>query len=413
MLLSFSVENWASFKNKVTISAIAGRQRTHRDRLKDIKSYNIRILPVLAIYGANASGKSKLCEALAFAKRVIVKGTEKDTDIDVEPFILCKERINQPSSFWFEFVVKDQVYEYMFSATKERIVEENLTLINRTSESLVFQRKNQSITGDVITKDPQLGFISKGTRENQLFITNCAEQNNTEFRDIYNWFKNSLRIIRPDSKFSGLRLYLDEKSPLFKPLNEKLLQMDTGLKALKEEPFTEDKEKPYKERKNWAKVIEKFSDERFVFHEEDGINEIGKVITMHESDDGTQIPFKLAQESDGTQRLLDLLPAFVGLPMTYIIDEIDRSIHHLLLRRLLEQFLTERTQKSLNQIIFTTHDLLLMDQDILRRDEMYVIEKDSSGISSIIPLNEYKGIRYDKDILKSYLQGRLGGVPRI
>ena len=123
------------------------------------------------------------------------------------------------------------------------------------------------------------------------------------------------------------------------------------------------------------------------------------------------------QESAGTKRLIELLPAFFqrdeGECAIFVIDEFDRSLHHLLLRRLLEIYLSMCNKNTRMQLILTTHDLLLMDQELLRRDEMFMIERDDSGASSVIPLDEYRNVRSDKDILKGYIQGRFGGVPRL
>ena len=97
----------------------------------------------------------------------------------------------------------------------------------------------------------------------------------------------------------------------------------------------------------------------------------------------------------------------------YVIDEVDRSLHTLLIRRLLEGYLAKCSHNSRSQLLFTTHNVLLMDQDLLRRDEMWISERNAQGISSLLSFSEYKDVRYDKDIRKSYLQGRLGGIPRI
>ena len=126
----------------------------------------------------------------------------------------------------------------------------------------------------------------------------------------------------------------------------------------------------------------------------------------------------MRQESDGSQRVIDLLPAFLELSAAqskkvYVIDEVDRSLHTLLIRRLLEGYLALCSQNSRSQLLFTTHNVLLMDQDLLRRDEMWIAERNPEGVSSLLSFSEYKDVRYDKDIRKSYLQGRLGGVPRI
>ena len=146
-------------------------------------------------------------------------------------------------------------------------------------------------------------------------------------------------------------------------------------------------------------------------------------MSYHENENGEEIQFDIGKESDGTMRLLELLPAFLlcEMPsrvksksyMVVFIDELDRSLHYLLLRRLLERMLSSCNADSRSQLIFTTHDLLLMDQELLRRDEMLFVERDDFGVSSVIPLNEYKGVRLDKDIRKSYIQGRFGGIPKI
>lgn len=96
-----------------------------------------------------------------------------------------------------------------------------------------------------------------------------------------------------------------------------------------------------------------------------------------------------------------------------MIDEVDRSLHTLLIRRLLEGYLTRCSHNSRSQLLFTTYNVLLMDQNLFRRDEMWIAERNAEGISSLLSFSEYKDVRYDKDIRKSYLQGRLGGIPRI
>jgi AAA15 family ATPase/GTPase len=134
--------------------------------------------------------------------------------------------------------------------------------------------------------------------------------------------------------------------------------------------------------------------------------------------DGSRTNFEMQQESDGSKRVIALLPAFLdltakGCEKVYVIDEVDRSLHTILSRRLLEAYLDSCSAKSRAQLLLTTHDVILMDQDILRRDEMWVAERDDLGASSLISFNEYKDIRYDKDTRKSYMQGRLGGIPQI
>lgn len=167
-----------------------------------------------------------------------------------------------------------------------------------------------------------------------------------------------------------------------------------------------------------VRLLAAASNERFVVTRKDGELVARKLVTFHSKADGSEVRFEMRQESDGSQRVIDLLPAFLDLSHGFskkvcVIDEIDRSLHPLLTRQLLEMYLRRCCPKSRSQLLLTTHDVLLMDQDLLRRDEMWVAERDSSGASCLIAFAEYKDVRYDKDIRKSYLQGRLGGIPRI
>jgi AAA15 family ATPase/GTPase len=143
-----------------------------------------------------------------------------------------------------------------------------------------------------------------------------------------------------------------------------------------------------------------------------------KLVTYHQRQGGQEVKFEMRQESDGSQRIIDLLPAFLAAAASdsskvYVIDEVDRSLHTLLTRQLFEGYLSCSGADTRSQLLFTTHDVLLMDQKLFRRDEMWVVERNPQGESSLMAFSEYKDIRYDKDIRKSYLQGRFGGVPRI
>ncbi len=159
--------------------------------------------------------------------------------------------------------------------------------------------------------------------------------------------------------------------------------------------------------------------EKFVVHHSsNGELKAGKIISYHENNSGEEIPFDYRQESDGTQRLIDLLPAFIEasqkqLAKVYVVDELDRSLHSILTRKLLQSYLNGCSADSRSQLIFTTHDLMLMDQHLLRRDEMSVMERDENESSQLFTISDYKDVRNDKDIRKSYLQGRFGGVPKI
>jgi len=229
MIVSFSFENWMSFRDKTVISAVAGRQRMHSERVSRLKKYKMRILPVLAIYGGNASGKSNIFEALQFVRNLVVNGTEVDELINVRPFLLSPKFKNMPNRFWIELLLNEKIYAYSFAVTRKNVCEEKLVEIRPTTEKVLFERINKKINISVKDKDGHLHYISKGTRSNQLFLTNCIEQNNKEFDPIYKWFSDDLKLIAPESRFGNLADVLDKKLAVSKWINEMLGELDTGI----------------------------------------------------------------------------------------------------------------------------------------------------------------------------------------
>jgi len=430
MIISFSVENWMSFRDKTTLSMIAGRERQHGERVPKIGKYQTRILPIAAIYGGNASGKTNFFKALNFTKTLVIKGTQPDSLITTNAFLLDGKGVEQPSRFAFELLIDEAIYEFSFAVTRKAVLEEKLVLITSTSEKVLYDRRDGSPNFDEsLVKDQFLLFAFNGTRDNQLFLTNSVSQKVENFRPVYNWFKDNLELISPDSRFEPFEQFLDEGHPLYATMNDMLPKLDTGIAHLggEEIPFKNIPlpefiktrlQEDIKEGMTVRLLAEHHANERFVITRKENELIAKKLVAYHTKSDGTEAKFEISQESDGSQRIIDLLPSFLELSASvskkvYVIDEIDRSLHTLLIRRLLEDYLANCSTETRTQLLLTTHDVLLMDQQLLRRDEMWVTERDASGISNLLSFSEYKDIRYDKDIRKSYLQGRLGGIPRL
>lgn len=429
MIVSFSIKNWMSFHNQATLSMVASRERQHSDRIPKLGKYQTRVLPVAAIYGGNASGKTNFFKALSFVKALIVKGTQPESMISVEPFRLETNGIEQPSSFAFELLIDEIIYEYSFAVTRKAIVEEKLVIVTSSSEKVLYDRRDGKPNFDKsLAKDQFLQFAFKGTRDNQLFLTNSVSQKVDNFRPVFNWFKDTLELVAPDSRFEPFEQFLDEGHPLYTTMNEMLPQLDTGIAHLGGEkipfeniPLPESLKMKLQEDVKEGMTVRLMTEpinERFVVTRKGSELIAKKLVTYHPKSDGTEAKFEIRQESDGSQRVIDLLPAFLELSAhkskkVYVIDEVDRSLHTLLTQRLLEAYLANCSTETRSQLLLTTHDVLLMDQQLLRRDEMWVTERDTFGTSSLFSFSEYKDIRYDKDIRKSYLQGRMGGIPRI
>lgn len=428
MLVSFAVENFLSFKDKMLFTMVPSREKQHSERLPNIKGYT-RLLPIAAIYGGNASGKTNFFKAINFARNVIVIGSQPDARIPVEPFKLDKSCKTAPSTFIFEFFAENKCYEYGFSVTTQKVVKEWLVEILKTTEKKLYTREEDSITfGPFLKKNEKMKFLFQGTRDNQLFLTNAISQKDERFKPLYLWFRDVLVPIAPDSRFEPFEQFLKQDTPLVDYITDALVGMDTGISKLggEEVNFINLAAPP----EILQKIKEELPDnmtfrlrldpigDRFVITRKDGEIQARKLVSYHTDSDEQEVKFELKDESDGTLRMIDLLPAFnaisqPGINRVYIIDELDRSLHTLLTRQLLESYLSGCSEESRSQLLFTTHDALLMDQDLLRRDEMWVTERDQNGSSDLIAFSEYKEIRNDKDIRKSYLQGRLGGIPKL
>ncbi len=417
MIISFTLENWMSFRDRVTFSMVATSERRHGKRIPKLGKYGTRVLPIAAIYGGNASGKSNFFLALDFARSLVIDVPQIDEPIPVEPFRLDADRSEQPVRFAFELLIDEAIYEFSFAVTRAAVVEEKLVKITSNNEEILYTRPGTPA-------DSSLKLIFDGTRDNQLFLTNSVSQKIGAFRPIYDWFKNSLTLIEPDSYFGPFQAFLD--TPLGEAINELLPQFDTGIMHLQGEEIPFDSIKMSESSRNalqrrvkeGASIPVKTSLGQIILKKERDKLIAKKLIASHLKTDGTEEQFELFEESDGTQRVINLLPAFIHLSapdsnQVYVIDEIDRSLHTLLTRRLIESYLDSCSAKTRSQLLLTTHDVLLMDNKLLRHDEMWVTERDASGASTLYSFSDYKDATKDKDIRKSYLQGRMGGIPRL
>jgi len=428
MLISFALENWLSFKERSTFSMVAGLEKQHAKRVPRIKDYKMSLLPIAAIYGGNASGKTNLLKALSFAKDMIVRGTQPEAYIPVMPFRLDSACLKAPTLLSFELFTDNRCYEFGFKVTSEKVVEEWLIEIRKTTEKELYYRHGDKIRfAPELKKKQFLQFAFQGTRDNQLFLTNAVHQKVETFKPIYKWFRDKLVLIAPDSRFGPLEIVLQKDHPLSQQMSKALSQLDTGIARLGEE-YIEIENLPIPEKLHQQLMSDlaegdrvdfrvEPDQDRFLITKKDGAIKARKLVSYHSNPQGEEIRFEINHESDGTRRAIDLLPAFLdligGTDRVYVIDELDRSLHTLLSQSLLKGYLNAVDQDARSQLLFTTHDVLLMDQKIFRRDEMWVTERDPMGCASLIAFSDYKDIRSDKDIRKSYLQGRIGGIPRL
>ncbi|MEK7433689.1 MAG: ATP-binding protein [Cyanobacteriota bacterium] len=429
-----------SFNDEVEFSMIAGKGRTLKEHVIKAKGRNdINLLKNGVIYGANASGKSNLIKAMLFAKDLIIDGTKHNKPIAINNFKLDKNSLNKPSKFEFDIKYKDVVYSYGFTLNSSKIISEWLYEIDKVKDKLIFKRKtleNNDIYiefGNINFKNKEekqfIDFVAKGTRKNQLFLTESIERNVKSVQDfinVYEWFNEVLSFVFPDSKDFSIIHSLKINNEIQKVIQNFLDIFDTGISQL--EPIEVDINKiisslpsdiiinfsdKFLGLENGSKGILNINNDTYGYSKDkQGNNTMFKLMSKHKSKDlSNDILFELSEESDGTQRLMDIIPILISISLqhqVFIIDELDRSLHPLLISKFLDVF--SKINKNNSQIIFTTHQSTLLNLDILRKDEIWFIEKNQYGESNIYSLEEYNP-RYDKDIRKGYLSGRFGAIP--
>jgi AAA15 family ATPase/GTPase len=438
MLIRFIVENFSSFCSQAELSLVAGRQEIHPGHLRQSPGNDFKLLRTGVIYGPNASGKSNLIKAMAFAKHLIVNGTAPMSRIPVRPFLLDAAKRSEASVFQFSFCHANDCYTYGFKVTSEKIVEEWLAQIIGEKENILFERATDSDGNAqvkfakklVSTADDRnfLNLIVRGTRPNQLFLTESVQRNVKNFLPVWEWFARRLIIIFPDTHALGIEFAIKEKSTIA-PLFMNLLRMfDTGILDLDAHEMPLENalpDMPPTMRNDLDASI--INDKNGVFIT--GLNNVRYAIRRNEKGElvalklqarhpvrGSKehVTFDFSEESDGTQRIVDLLPALTSLlgeDKVVVIDEIDRSLHPHITYALFQFYLNARIQNN-SQLIATTHAENLLTFKLLRKDEIWLIEKSQEGESRLYSLEEFKP-RYDKDVMSGYMNGRFGAVPSI
>jgi AAA15 family ATPase/GTPase len=443
MLIQFTVSNFLSFKNEVSLNMAPAKSRSMKNHIiTDVNNKKVNVLPIGAIYGANASGKTNLINAIACSRNLIINGTRGDSSTEITPFLLDSKTEIQPSRFEFIFKHDGIVYTYGFVASSSRIHEEWLFAYYSKQESLIFERMTEEngktvfepgnrFVSEVGGKKP-LGYIAEFIRPNQLFLTEAAVEKNVEFlKPVIHWFRDHLTIIRPNSKYKFLTLKAHRDHNFINYLSDFLKVAGTGVDQIEceSEEFDPNKhltEFPEDFRNDILSNLQNKKTEQLLIRgpkmsaticiEENRPAQFLSLKMLHKRSDGTSVLFDPSDESDGTRRLMDLAPALQDIwqrDQVYIIDEIDRSLHTHIAKLFIETCLKGVVEKGARgQIIMTTHDTNLLDRNMLRKDEIWLMEKDRSGSSHLSSLAEYKvsdGLNYEN----GYLNGRFGAIPYI
>jgi len=417
---------------------------TLKSNHKSKRIKGVSALKTAVLFGANASGKSNLIKAIEFGKDIVLKGTKTEQPINFDVFKLDKKFTKGNSYIEYEIQHKGKNYAFGFIFNSKEIVDEWLFETNKTSETKIFERSNTNnfdlsylFKKNKKEKEKQfIEFTAKGTPRNQLFLTQIRNTNVTDnvsdISDILNvidWFQNALTVIYPSSKNIGKKFELLKDTNLQQLFTEMLDYFDTGIDGIDFKNVDFDKIQvpdevkedinndllSDKSEKNNVFLSNPQDDKYYVISVTKNNQLEAKLLkTKHKVIGGTYELFDLKDESDGTRRIMDLIPLIIDFfkgGNVFVIDEIERSLHPNLVKDLFD-FILNKCDDVNSQIIVTSHEATLLTQKLLRKDEVWFAVKDKYGATNLHSLEDYN-IRFDKEIMKDYLLGRYKGVPKL
>lgn len=423
MIVTFTVGNFRSFKDKMTLDFRASSISELSENVATLKD-KTKLLRTMAVYGANSSGKSNLIKAMKQMKDMIgnsVKLNASD-NLDYNPFLFSTETEGQPTFFELDFYMDADRYRYGFEYNKTHIVTEWLFKTVKKKEEWLFLRENGEITVNEETFAEGL-HKAEATNENRLFLSLVSQLKGEVCAKIMEWFRMGFSII------SGIEEvdYQEESEKLIhkvdKELNEHFFQpLKLGFSKLYIEESAFDVSKKFPELISINKLINKKELQKI--WEDEKVMEVYTVHNKYDSNGKAISEVSLdcrEQESDGTNKVISLsYPIWAALlkGRTLIIDEIDTKLHPIITQELIKYFTSPHFMNRNPQLFFSTHDTNLLSSDLLRRDQVWFTEKDEVEQTDLyrladIHLPDGSKIRKDANLEKNYIQGRYGAIPYI
>ncbi len=412
MLVEFRVKNFRSLRDEQVLSLVASRDKSLRDT--NTLATSISAAPMLlrsaVIYGANASGKSNLIKALQYMRGVVVESAtviQPGQPFAVQPFRLDAQSASEPSEFEITFLIDGVRYQYGFAMTAQRIVSEHLLVYKAFKPQRWFTRQFDVDSGkDVYDFGPGLkgpkNLWEGATRTNSLFLSMAVQLNSEALRPVFDWFVNRLVIFNEQAQLNPhISIQMLKQADGRKEICQFLSSADISIADIDVETRKVPGQAVHFDLAAGKTEVrtEEMEEHRLRFHH---VTEQGRAV------------FELPDESNGTRNLLFLAGPVLDIlskGLTLVIDELDTSLHTLLVRELVRLFHRPDINAGGAQLIFTTHDTSLLDApDLLRRDQIWFVEKDRDQASSLVALSEFSP-RKNEALERGYLMGRYGGVP--
>jgi len=415
MLLSFRVRNYRSIADEVVFS-LRPVDAYHEQAENVVCLSRVKALNTIAIYGANASGKSNLVRAAGFMQHTIMRSNRMNS-VDVfriDPFLLDPAKRDEPSLFEMEFAIENKVYRYGFELTRTAVVSEWLFVSlggTRTVERPLYLREGNELTRKSRTRMPEVAKFDMATLlPNALLLPRLDQLNGAVAKKLMRWFAD-LKILSA-SDTTGFNAYTTQA--LSDPtMHKAILQFVRLADRVVDDVQSETQDVDFSSLPPMLR--------RAVASGEAQVNAKREIVNLVRKDaEGNSVPFDLAtQESEGTAKMFSLAGPIVDiLANGYVafVDELEAKLHPILTRKIIRMFSNPDINRHHAQLVFVSHDALQFKLGFgrLRRDQIWLCEKDARGRTDLYCISDVKSgarIRREEDFGKKYLEGRYGGVP--
>lgn len=416
MLIQFNFKNFKSFRDEATLDMSATKITEHEDHVVDIA--NDKLLKVAAIYGANASGKSNVYDAFGYMRYYVSEsfkfgdedgGYRKNDDYTkVTPFLFDEYSCNGETLFEVFYIDNmentGKTYQYGFVLKDNEVVEEWLYSKAKTARNnyrTIFYRKiGEELEMNGIPKR-HIENIKASLNKESLIVSLGAKLRIEKLKSVRDWFlkNDAINFGNPTENLIRSWVVPDEF------VNNKEVQRNM-----------------IKYFSTFDESIKDFKVEEDLADEDDNINKNYLIETIHKKAGGEGIAsIPLSQESSGTQKMFALYPSIKEVldnGGTLFVDELNARLHPLLVRNIILTFLSPEINSENAQLIFTTHDIGQLSNDLLRRDEIWMVNKNSDGVSELYSLADFKDeegnkVRRDEDLAKKYMLGNYGAIPAL
>lgn len=406
MVLEIKLSNFFSINEEVILDLRAGNIKTQKSRLlpNNIFEYkDDQVLKSVALYGANASGKSNILKTIMFCNAMVFE-SHQNNENSVFNFKKFKFKgyKNKPSSYFIRFVIDEIEYCYSFSLNLKEILTESLYYYPKGKKAKIFVRDEKAgktkrekySFGTSIIKRPF--DVAESTSNKTLFVSRASQMDREIPKKIFKYFHQDFILRHSNYSIKNVDLLIESNK---KHLLKALQLADSDIIDFKQTL----------QKKKGKNIKANMQTEEFSI-EETEIESL-EIKTFHRYSPGVAFDF-VTEESDGTKQLFILMLTILDVVRnnkTLLIDEIEKSLHPKIVEYIIEIF--NASKKS--QLIFTTHNTNLLDLNKFRKDQIWFVNKKIDGGSDLYSLYDYSDFRDTMDLEKAYLQGRFDSIPII